>query len=358
MKQFTNLLIIFAILLVCGKYSFGNPQHKQPPAPVATQKVIEMQFQEPVTFVGAVEPDQRSLVATEVAGLVADLLYEEGDFVKKGDVIAVLKQVSLQIQLHEAEAALKESEARLKYATKQTIRYDDLYKKSVVPIEELQQSQSERDAWAEKTIQYKAKIEKLAYDLEHMQIKAPFNGYIISKHTEIGEWRLKGAPVYELINLDSVHALVYVPEQLAVALNQNDPAKITLDAFPGMSIDGTVLAVIPQASLKARTLPVKVGFKNDGKKIKSGLLARVSFSSGNEAVSKLVPKDAIVMMNNQRFIYAVNNGVANPVPVKTGRAHGNLIEVFGPIELDMDIIIRGNERVRPGQAVMVQNNAH
>ena len=348
--------IVFAVIILISIFCVsvnGAPKHEQPPAPVVVTKVIEKHFKEPVTLIGTVKPDQRSLVATEVAGLMQNMLFNEGDFVEKNKVIARLKQDSLQIQLEEAQSSLKEAEARLEYAASQTIRFKDLYAKSVVSIEELQESQSEQDAWAERTIQNKSKIARLVYDLDQMQIRAPFSGHIISKYTEIGEWLVKGATVYELINLDSNYVLVNVPEHIAVVLKQNDKVEIKFDAFPNLIIPGNIMSIIPQASKKSRTLPVKVAFSNENKMIISGLLARVVFHTGNEALSKLVSKDAIVEMHNEKFIFAVNDGIATPIQIETGLAHENLIEIIGSVTAGMDIIVRGNERVRPGQPVRI-----
>lgn len=353
MKYITFIFITLSLLIIICASAISQTKHERPPAPVVVEKVIEMQIQEPVTFIGTVEPEQRSLIAAEVSGVVEEMLYREGDFVKKGEVLARLKQNSLQIELKDAKAALKESEFRLEYASKQLVRFKDLYEKAVIPIEEYQESESERNAWAEKTIQYQSKIERLKYDLNHMQIRAPFNGHIIEKHTEIGEWLVTGESVYELINLDDIYVLVNATEQVAVTLKPNDPAEIKFDAFPDLILQGSIRAIIPQASENARTLPIKVSFQNRNNIIKSGLFARVSFLTGSNAPSKFVSKDAIVEMNNHKFVFVVSNGMATPIQIETGIAHENRIEVFGPIKVGMDVIIRGNERVMPGQPVQV-----
>ncbi len=241
----------------------------------------------------------------------------------------------------------------MEYAISQSIRYKDLYEREVVPIEELQEIEAEKNAWSERTVQYKSNIEKLSYDIEQTNIRAPFDGYVVSKHTEIGEWLIKGNNVYEMVNLDNVYALVYVPELIAMQLVEGGDAEVTFDAFPGLTIEGTILTVIPQASQNARTFPVKVGIQNKEKKIKIGLLTRVSFFSANENVSKFVHKDAIVEMKGQNFIYTVKDGIASPVPVKTGISQNNMIEVESQLPPGADVIIRGNERVRPGQSVKV-----
>ena len=350
-----NCIVLFVILMFLAipvsKIKAEHP--KRPASPVEVVKVVEMKLEEPVTLIGTVETEQHSLVATEIAGLVLELLYKEGDFVKNGDVLARLKQELVKIQLSEARGALKEGMARLEFAESQTVRYQDLFEKAVVPIEELQESISERNAWAEKVFQYKAKIERFVYDIDHMEIRSPFSGTIIVKHTEKGEWLEKGAAVYELINLESAYVLVNVPENIAVTLQINDDASISFDAFDGLTVPGHVIAIIPQSSKTSRTLPVKIGFENKERKIKNGLFSRVSFVTGPNTASTFVPKDAIVEMDGKKFIFTVKDNTAAPIPVKTGISHEHLIEVIGPVKAGMDVIVRGNERVRPGQTVKI-----
>lgn len=351
MRYFLIVIAILVILyLPCSLVSSATPQ-KHSPVPVVVEEVVEAQLQETFTFVGTVKPEQRSLVATEIDGLVEELLYKEGDYVEKGSAMARLKQESLQIQLQEARAALNEANARLDYARSKAKRFEDLYQRKVIPVEELQEVEAERDAWSEKAIQLQSKIEGLEYDINQTEIKAPFSGYIISKHTEIGEWLVRGKAVYELIDMESLYILAYVPEHIAVRFKQDDPVQIMFDAFPDIHIQGKILSIIPQASEDARTFPVKVGFKNEGSLIKSGLMARVSFLVSNGGPSKLVHKDAIVEMHNQKFIYIVDNGIANPIQVETGLAHEDLIEVFGPVAVGTPVVVRGNERLSPGQSV-------
>jgi hypothetical protein len=85
------------------------------------------------------------------------------------------------------------------------------------------------------------------------------------------------------------------------------------------------------------------------------MVARVSFLIGEPSLVKLVPKDAIVENGNDKLLYVVNNGTAEPMPVTTGMAYKNLIEVIGPVQTGQLVVIRGNERLRPGQPVNIIN---
>jgi len=97
--------IIFSFILI-GAFSFAQPLQSlaqaPPPAPVVVDKVREETLQKPVTLVGEVEPDKRSIIASEIQGLVESLPGEEGKFVNKGDVLAKFNTQSIEIDLNEA----------------------------------------------------------------------------------------------------------------------------------------------------------------------------------------------------------------------------------------------------------------
>jgi RND family efflux transporter MFP subunit len=326
-----------------------------PPSPVVVTKVGEQKIQRPITLVGAVEPSKRSLVASEIAGLVENFPVEEGDSVKKGDVIAEFQTELLEIRLREAKAAKREAEARFELARKNFVRFQELYEKGVTSAQQLQGMESDEKAWSAEISQLQAQIDRYEYDLVKSRIVAPFNGYITREHTEVGQWIGEGGPVVELVDIDIVEINVALPERYISKVKVGDKVVMNFDALPEVTVEGEITSIVPQADRGARTFPVEVTIDNKNHVIKSGMVARVSFLVGAPSVAKLVPKDAIVEFNNSNFVYVVNNGTAQPIPVSMGQAYKNLIEVIGPVQPGQLVIIRGNERLQPGQPVKVVN---
>jgi RND family efflux transporter MFP subunit len=328
---------------------------QEPPAPVVVSKVEEQKLQKPVKLVGAVEPSKRSIVASEIAGLVESFPVKEGDYVKKGDVLAEFETEPLLIRLREAKAAKSEALARFELARKNYARFKELRQKGVASEQQLQDMESERNAWSAKMAQLEAQIDRYEYDLSKSKIVAPFSGYVTREYTEIGQWIAEGGPVVELINMDRVEIKVDVPERYVSQIKLRDGVNVNFDALPRLEVEGQVSSIVPQAAQGARTFPVKVVVDNKNHVIKSGMVARVSFLIGEPSLVKLVPKDAIVESGNDKFLYVVNNGTAEPMPVTTGMAYKNLIEVIGPVQTGQLVVIRGNERLRPGQPVNIIN---
>lgn len=353
-KKIVLLLLVVHFVPVLLMIPLAEAQ-APPPAPVVVTKVEEQKVQRPVTLVGAAEPNTRSVIASEIAGLVEGFPAEEGHYVKKGEVLAEFQTEPLLIRLREANAAKKEASARFEFARENFVRFRELHRKGVVSEQQLQNMESDQEAWSAETAQLQAQIDRYQYDLSRSKIVAPFNGYVTREYTEIGQWVAEGGPVVELIDMDAVEIKVDLPERYVNQVRVNDKAILNFDALPRVAVEGRIISIVPQADEEARTFPVKVEVPNKEHVIKSGMVSRVSFLIGEATLVKLVPKDAIVEHNNTKFLYVVNNGTAQPVPVSTGIAYKDLIEVIGPIETGHLVIIRGNERLQPGQPVKIVN---
>ena len=137
-----SMLLITALMIKV----IDSKAQAPPPAPVVVSEVKEQTLQKPVTLVGAVEPLKRSTIASEITGLVEDFPVEEGDVVKKGDLLAKLRTKSLEIDLREANAQKVEAEARYRLARKNLERFQELYKKGVASLQQLQDAETQIDA--------------------------------------------------------------------------------------------------------------------------------------------------------------------------------------------------------------------
>jgi RND family efflux transporter MFP subunit len=350
--SFLSITLIAVFLLIQSSQSFAQAP---PAAPVVVDKVQEETLQKPVTLVGAVEPDKRSIIASEIEGLVESLPGTEGTFVNKGDVIAKFNSRSLEIDLNEAKANKREAQARYQLARKNLDRFQELEQKGVASTQQLQDADSEKSALNARIAQFQAQVDGLDYDIEQSNITAPFSGFVTEEYTEVGQWVQKGGPVVELIDISIAEIGIDMPERYINKVKKGLGVIVSFDSLPDVSIEGEITSLVPQADLEARTFPIKIKLDNKDGIIKSGMVARVSFPIGNPATVKLVPKDAIVTQNNANFIYIVNEGAAQPLPITIGMAFEDKIQVIGPVETGQLVVVRGNERLLPNQPVKILN---
>jgi len=351
--SFLSITTIAIFLLIQTSHSLAQAP---PAAPVVVEEVREETLQKPVTLVGAVEPDKRSTIASEIEGLVESMPAKQGAFVKKGDTIAKFNTRTLEIDLNEAKANKRESQARYNLAKKNLDRFQELEKKGVASIQQLQGAESEKSAWGARISQSQAQIDGYAYDIEKSRISAPFSGYITEEFTEIGQWVQKGGPVVELIDIEVAEINIDMPERYISKVKKGLKVNVNFDALPDLKLEGEITSLVPQADRESRTFPVKIMLDNKEGIIKSGMVARVFFPIGEPATVKLVPKDAIVTQNNANFIYIVNEGTAQPLPISTGMAYEDRIEVIGPVQTGQLVVVKGNERLMPNQPVKIIND--
>jgi RND family efflux transporter MFP subunit len=310
-----------------------------------------------LTLPGSVEAGLVSRVASEVAGLVTEVPVREGERVKKGELLARLSERSLELSLRAAEAQLEEAEARQKLAERNYERARELSASGIFSRQQLDDALYEFRAWQGRIDQLRAEIDRIRYEQERCRIAAPFDGVVVARHTEVGQWLKVGDPVAEVLSLEELEVVVNVPERYYRTIRAGAPARLMLDAFPGAVVRGRVSAVIPRAEPQARTFPVRVRIRDEAGRIAVGMLAQVEldgvFETGEgPRLATIVPKDAVVREGAELRVYVLDgDGVAKAVTVSAGAAVGAWTEVHGPIAPGQKVITRGNERLSPGQKV-------
>jgi RND family efflux transporter MFP subunit len=165
--------------------------------------------------------------------------------------------------------------------------------------------------------------------------------------------------------LDEIEIVAQVVEQYVPHIRQGMQVSVEIPAIPGQPFEGVVSAIVPQADVQARTFPVKIRVKNrfvdDKPLVKSGMYVRAMLPTGNKQMATLVSKDALVLGGPQPVVFVVDaasaeakQGKVRPVPVQLGVSEGNMIQIRGGIEPGQLVVVQGNERLRPGQDVMIQ----
>jgi len=328
---------------------------QQPPAsPVRVTPAASFTFQAEVRLPARVESRVTSLVATEVEGLVIEYHAREGQEIQKGAKLAKLRTRQLELQIQALEAQIQEEESRRKLAEREYERATELFEAKVIAQEELDSKKYQLEAFGGRLASLRAQIERLEDQIAQAVVIAPFDGVILAERTEEGEWLAKGAPVAELMSRKNLEVSVDVPERYLSRFREGASVSIAFEALGGRRVRGRVRAVIPQADLEARTFPVKVEFPEIPGAL-PGMLAEAVFPGGERRARTIVPKDAVVLQGSQLLVYVVTQeGAAQPVPVRTGAATGQWIAVEGPVTAGDEVVVRGNERLRPGQPVSAQ----
>ena len=351
MKYFLGLLFIT---------SFLHAAEREIPVRVAVVERAPVREEIPLT--GMMAADRFSSLSSQVDALVMEVLVDEGDFVKKGDVLITLDKLLAEYDVKRAAAALEEARVRLS----EGIRKRDELKKLIK--NQYHAKTSYETAVTEVRIG-QAVMERLEaaykHDLEVVNqhtIKAPFAGVISKQFVESGQWIKVGNSVLELVNIDTLRVEVAVPQHYFSKLQLKTPVTIYSDALPGQNITAAITHIIPVANFTAHTFPVHIEIDNKQHRYTPGMSTRFVFqlSSGQQtAAVLLVPKDAIVKKIDQPDrVWVIgkeqHSWHVNPVVVTTGRVYKNNVEILqGDLKPGQQIVIRGNEILKPGQKVRI-----
>lgn len=350
-------LITATLSLLSASTSWAEDPGKgkgPPPSPVQVALVKTKTVSNQISLVGTTEAISESTVAAEISGLVEYFPIREGDFVKKGDLLANLKETELRLRLKGAVAAKKRIEANLQNAEKELKRISKLKETNSIAEKQYDNAYYTYRALSQELLQNESEIELLNYQIKQQKVLAPFSGFVAKEHTQIGEWINKGGPVVTLLNLDTIQITVDVPERYSVMLLPQSNVKISIKSISSDPFSGKIYSVLPHGDPNSRTFPVRIHLKNTDHKIKSGMESMVTFNLATQKKALLVPKDAVVTSGDNRLVFMINDGKAILVPVKiTGYYDGN-VAVEGNLKPGVRVVIRGNERLRPGQSVVVQ----
>lgn len=322
---------------------------------------------------GEIRAVHRAKVASQEAGILEELLVTEGDRVSKGQPLARIDASRLSISLTGREADLRaaralvtQRQANLRMINRDVESIERAVRNGAANEKELLDAQSDASgaeaALAEaqsRAASIEAAIELLQVRLEDMTIRAPFDGVVVARDVEVGEWLDGGDQVVEILSIDPLEAWLDVPQQLlGPALANNSKIEI-LDTRTGRLIASERGRVIPLVDERARTFSLVVTVANDAGDIAPGVAVSGSAPTG-EVVDRLtIDRDAILRNESGPYVYVLRKGA----PDKPEMAHiatitplfdfkGRLVIGFGALQAGDRIVVEGNERLRPASPVV------
>jgi RND family efflux transporter MFP subunit len=302
-----------------------------------------------------VEAYTKGEVHTEVAGLVEEFPVTEGDFVEKGQVLAELGSSQLVLQLEETEEELAQAQVLYDKEKRERKRFEMLSQSSSISPQTLEKEQSEADSARFLLRRLKAAIRILEDRISKKTIRAPFNGYIVAEHVHVGMWLGIGGAIVSMVQVDPIYVTIPFPQKQLFQIRTGQSVDVTVDGLADRVFTGSIEAIVAQGDEASRTFPVKVRLENSEHILKPGMLTHVRFSVGSARKTLTVPKDAVVTTPDQKkILYRVQDGEAEPVPVKTGFSTESYVEVQAEgLRAGQQVVSVGNERLRPGQPVTI-----
>jgi RND family efflux transporter MFP subunit len=331
------------------------------PTRVEVATVVQREVAPTIELVGTLRPRLRTVVSAEVSGLVAELPVDEGDRVTKGQLLCKLRDTPRRFahaesvaRRAELAAVLAERTAELSKARFEDERTARLWEQNRCSGKERHDAQADHAAAQGRLDQarharesQKAVVDFLADELARTEIRAPCDGYVVAKYSEIGSWVREGGGIVSLVDLSTVRVRLPVPENMIAFAELGADARVSIEAL-GRVYTGKISRIIPYADERARTFPVEVDIANPTGALKAGMFARGAMPSGPRAERLIVPKDAVVIRGSTSMVFVIRKAesgqMAIPVPVEIISELLDMVAVRaeGLVAGDQ-VVVRGNE---------------
>ncbi len=360
-------LFFVAVLLLAMP---AGPARAQPAAMVQVDPVIVEPLMRTAPVLGRVVA-RDAVLATQVSGTVEVVHRIIGDHVEKGELIAELDSARLEAEVDLARAErdaavadIEAAEAALALARTALERTRGLRGSAAFSQQRLDETEQElrrqqalREAAQARLLRAESSLALAEIDLADARLHAPFAGTIIERDAHVGEYLQIGDPVVTVVNDHDLEIEAAVPTERVAGLRPGVRVEFRLD--DGSRHEAEVRAVLPLENPRSRTRAVRFEpfFGETTKPIagEQSLTVRVPVGQPRDIVT--VHKDALLSRPDGTSVFVVEDGMATPRPVTVGEAVGNRFEVVDGLAPGERVVIRGNERLRPGQAVETDGSA-
>lgn len=322
---------------------------EQPPAVVSVAPAVSAELAPRHWAPGSVISRRDARVASEESGRVVRVA-EVGQYVRAGEPIAVLDDTALRLRESEHQADLARTQAQLGLATRQEQRYAQLAEQQNIARAQYDQLRSERDVLVQDLARSRSLLQQTRHQRAQRVVRAPFSGVVAERLVQLGEYVTGGAAVARIVDTAEREVRARAPVELAEHITVGMPVPVRVD---GKEQAHPVSALVPVGDEASRQLELRIALGDEALPI--GSAVEVGLPSAAPRVAVAVPRDAVILRREGDFLLRVGaNGKAERVPVRAGTEVGDLIEVIGTVKPGDRLVVRGGERVEPGQAVTVE----
>jgi RND family efflux transporter MFP subunit len=348
-KSIFKLLLLGALVSVCGApVAFAQEGGK--PAPVVVEvAAARTAHVAPRTWIpGSVVSRDDARVAAVVAGRVV-WIAEVGQRIEEGGVVARVDDSVVKLRVSELQAQVARAQAQAALARAQLDRYENLAATKIYPANQLDEARAQLDMARHDVARLTAQLGQAEYETQQSRIRVPFAGVVTERFTQRGEYLQVGAAVARVVNTENLEARATAA--LAFASNVKAGATTTV-RVAGEERRATVRAVVPVGDDRSRQFEIRLALAKATWPV--GTAVEVSVPTGAERAAVVVPRDAIVIRQGHSYVMRVAaNGTVERREVDAGSAVDDVVEIRSGVAAGDKLVIRGSERLEPGQAVMV-----
>ena len=324
-----------------GPAAGGGPAR---PTAVEVAKVESMTLVDETQAVGSLRSRQGVMLRPEVGGRVKQIFFNDGQRVRKGQLMVQFDDQLPQAQLAQARAELSITEANHK-------RNQDLVAQNFISQRSLDESSAALEV-------SRAKLSLAQATLQRLQVLAPFDGITGLKQINVGDYLKDGADMVNVEDIDAVLLDFRLPERFQAKIRAGQKAQLTVDALPGRPFSALIQAVDPLIDANGRSVGVRGCIDNRQQQLRPGMFARVNAVFGSRENALVIPEEAIIPQGGRTFVVKIVAGdkpdvkVSERVVVKVGLRLPGKVEILEGLSAGDTVVTAGHQRLQKDGTVV------
>jgi len=349
-----KIIIISVIIIVCVAAIFklyinkkqidanSAPRESKVSVPVFVETVKESKLDNSFSINGTFDPAHEITIISQTQGKIVQLNFNNGDFVKEGQVLA-----SCDLELLEAQKDL--AEANLTKAKKDLKKFEEMLQTKAATQQQIEEL---------KLALYNAQAGYVTVNkqIEYSIIKAPFSGYITAKHIEKGSMIMPGTQIAEMMDISNMKFIAAIAESDLLKIKAGQEVSVMADIYEGLNFTGKIKTIGMKADA-SRRFPVEIEVHNDfNKPIRSGMYGMAFFAGEGTHDAMVIPRTALVGSIKDPAVFVVENDKAVKRSIKVGSANERTIEVLSGLKTGEKVVIAGQINLDDNTPVRISNN--
>ena len=309
-----------------------------------------------ISLPGETSAFSQAPIYAQTGGYLKKWNFDIGARVKEGDVLAEIDTPEIDQQIQQAEATLKEAQANLWLAETTKKREDDLMKKDVISRQDFDNQSSDLKSKQAAVVADEANVRKLQATKSFSFVRAPFDGILSARNTDIGALvtpATSGTPLFTVAQISPLRVYVNVPEKFASAIKPGAPSTLTFDSYPGRSFSAVVVTTSGTIDPSSRTLLTELIISNKSGELFPGAYVNVEFSIPTNFQNIQVPENVLLFRKEGASVALVNaDGRVSIKKIRIDQDLGTKLEVEG-LSLEDQLILNPSDSVNTGDKVEI-----
>jgi len=309
---------------------------------VITSAAVMSVIVDEVESIGTTRANESISITSKVTDTVRKVNFEDGMYVNTGQILIELTNSEETAQLAEAQASVDES-------SRQFRRVENLINQKLA-------SETQLDVEKARMQTSRARLDAIVARLDDRLIRAPFSGVLGFRNVSPGTLLGPNTVVTTLDDISVIKLDFSIPENYLAVLKKGQEVVAKSAAYRDMTFAGVVQTINSRVDPITRSVSIRAELDNEEKLLRPGMLLTVSLVRSRTS-ALVIPEEAVIPVQNQQFVYVVQDGTAQRIEIQAGRRRPGLVEVISGLDEGQQVITQGAIKVRPGSKVTIKKQS-